>query len=453
MAGGKWESQNKVLNGAYVNVETDTLVAAGIDSRGRVAIPVEASWGEPLSKVKVTPLTDFKAVFGKELKEMPYLREALKGNGGITAFILNGKDGEKAKSTAEADLKVMARFPGAAGNGLTVSKTFLVGDEDETLIEINEYHDGLLISTGVHEVESGEEGELKPLKINGAATEIEVTFTAQVDETVTLSGGTDGTITNASWTAFLEMIDGENVKAFTAYPEDDTVKDIVAAQVKVWRDGKGKKLVVAMADYAQADYEGVISIINGVTLSGDIYVTPEQAASWYAAAYANAGPDSLTAKEYPGAIDCDRMPDEDLILEKLKGNVTFIYEEGADGLDKIIVESDINTLTSFTPKKNRDFSKGKILRAMDHLVINIQHIWNRYFKGKIANTAERRELFKAQLLSAVIEPMERMEMFEEPVLPDDIIMSRGHEKDAVVADVYVKFADAAEKLYVTVHAG
>ena len=39
MAGGKWETQNKVRPGAYINFETNDLNTLGVDSAGAVAFP------------------------------------------------------------------------------------------------------------------------------------------------------------------------------------------------------------------------------------------------------------------------------------------------------------------------------------------------------------------------------------------------------------------------------
>lgn len=40
MAGGNWETQNKVRAGAYNNFETNDIVTTGLDSRGAVVIPL-----------------------------------------------------------------------------------------------------------------------------------------------------------------------------------------------------------------------------------------------------------------------------------------------------------------------------------------------------------------------------------------------------------------------------
>lgn len=445
--GGKWETQNKELNGAYVNIETDSLVVKGIDSRGKAAIPVHLDWGEPYEVTEVSPTTDFIGTFGKELKDIPELLHALKGNSKLYAFNLASKDGKTATATATAEgatVTATALKPGTIGSNLTVT----VVPSPNLSAVITVYLNGMQVEQFTTLVSSTD----SPITITAKLVKVEIGISDEVgltDEiTLKLEGGVSGTVTGESWTEFLKAIDKLNVKAFSAAPEEESVKTIITAQVKTWRDDEGKMVVASLPDFAEADFEGVRSMLNGVYLK-DGFVDKEMLVHFDAAAYANAGPDSLTYKTYPGAVGVEPLSKDELIKAKREGHLTWVMDFGADGFDRVVLESDINTLTTFTPKKNQDFRKGKIVRAMDHMTINIQHIWARYFIGKVNNNEDGRKLFKGSVFSAVLAPMENLEMIEGASI-DDIEVSQGEEKDAVVAVIGVKFIDAMEKLYVTV---
>ena len=446
--GGKWETQNKELNGAYVNIETDSLVVKGIDSRGKAAIPVHLDWGEPYEVTEVSPTTDFIGTFGKELKDIPELLHALKGNSKLYAFNLASKDGKKSKANHSADdgltVTVEASKPGALGNKVTVAVEPAPGGQ----LIITEYLDGMQVKQANVEIKADATEEIV---LQLTTVIIQAGSGASLAEAVALKleGGVSGTVTGESWTEFLKAIDKLNVKAFSAAPEDESVKTIITAQVKTWRDDEGKMVVASLPDFAEADFEGVRSMLNGLYLK-DGFVDKEMLVHFDAAAYANAGPDSLTYKTYPGAVGVEALSKDELIKAKREGHLTWVMDFGADGFDRVVLESDINTLTTFTPKKNQDFRKGKIVRAMDHMTINIQHIWARYFIGKVNNNEDGRKLFKGSVYSAVLAPMENLEMIEGASI-DDIEVSQGEEKDAVVAVIGVKFIDAMEKLYVTVN--
>ncbi|MGM7683545.1 phage tail sheath C-terminal domain-containing protein [Cytobacillus sp. Hm23] len=435
MAGGHWETQNKVRPGAYINFETNDLVATGIDSKGTVVIPLMLDWGETGKFLKVSPNTKFKELFGKDLADIRAIQEAFKATGDVIVYNLNG-EGDKATAT-NGSFTATAIYGGTDGNKISV-KVEAGLDGGAT---VKTYFDGSQVDS--QKVETGTELTSNPY----------VSFSGDLpsaDATLTLAGGTTVAATNDSYSVLATGLDTQNFKTISIGTDDDTVKLLFSLKVKQWRENEGKNVTFVTNNYNAADHEGVVSVKNGVYLDGDNFISAKEAVYWYGAAYANAITNSLTHAEYPGAIDCERMGHDEIVEALQDGHIVFTYDQGADGVDRIVVEQDINTFRSFTQKKNQDYRKNKIVRQMDIVSNNVQHIYKRFYIGKVDNHENGRNSFKGQIMKVVLDPLVRRGAIE-PYNPDDIVIVQGAEKDAVVASLGVKFIDAMEKLYMTVN--
>ncbi|MEC1373415.1 phage tail sheath C-terminal domain-containing protein [Heyndrickxia oleronia] len=434
MAGGFWETQNKVRPGAYVNFETNALVATGLDSRGAEVVPIKADWGETGKFIKVSPNTKFKEKFGKSLDELIPIREAFKGTGEVIVYNLNGK-GEKAKAT-NGTFTVTAIHGGSDGNKIVV----MVAPELEGGATVKTFFDGNPVDS--QEVISSV--ELKPNAYVAFSGELPTSET-----TLTLKDGTTVAATNESYSDLAAGLDSQRFKTIAIGTDDDSIKLLFSLKIKQWREQEGKNVTFVTNDYKAADHEGVVSVLNGVMLDGGEELAAKESVYWYGAAYANATTNSLTYAEYPGAIDCERLSHDEIVKALQDGHIVYTYNEGADGVDKVVVEQDINTFRSFTPIKNQDFRKNKIVRQMDIVSNNVQHIYSRFFIGKVDNDENGRNLFKGQIMTVILDPLVRRGAIE-PYDPDDIHLQQGAEKDAVLASMGLKFNDAMEKLYMTV---
>ncbi|MEK4712240.1 phage tail sheath C-terminal domain-containing protein [Sporosarcina sp. FSL K6-5500] len=433
MAGGNWETQNKDLSGAYINFETDSLAVAGLDSRGAEVVPLTLDWGKVGEFIKVSPDTKFEETFGKDLKDLKKIREAFKGTGNVIVYNLNG-EGDKATATS-GTFVATAVHGGKDGNELSV--TVAIGLSGNATVRT--FFRGARVDSQV--VETTQELVANPY----------VSFSGELpdaDATLTLKGGTTITAMNDSYATFAAGLDSQIFKTIAIGTDDESVKLLLSLKVKQWRENEGKNVALITNDYNDADHEGVISIKNGVYV-GEEFISAKDAVYWYGAAYANAITNSLTYAEYPGATDVERLPHEEIVKAKREGHVVFIYNEGADGLDRMVVESDINTFRSFTPKKNQDFRKGLIVRQMDIMGNNIKHIYSRNFIGKVKNHGNGRNLFKGSIMKEVLDRLVRQEAIE-PYDTEDIVIREGDTKDAVLVTLGVKFVDAMEKLYMTV---
>lgn len=434
MAGGIWETQNIVRPGAYINFESNTPAVAGLDSAGTLVIPLSLDWGVSGQFVEVSPKTVFKSLLGKSLDNLKEIREAFKATGNVLIYNLSG-EGNKATVTSTT-FATTAKYGGTDGNKITVVVT--KGLTDYT---VKTFFEGTQVDSQV------------------VATEAElvandyVTFSGTLpaaDASMTLTGGTTVASTSESYAAFATALETQNFKVVAVSTDDESIKLLMALKVKQLREEQGKNVTLVVNDYNAADYKGTVSVLNGVTLTGGEVLTASKALYWYAGAYAAATTNSLTYAEYPGAIDVERLGHDDIVAALKDGHIVFTYDAGADGLDRIVVEQDINTFRSFTPEQNQDFRKNKLVRTMDIIANNTQHIYSRFFIGKVTNNITGRNLFKGQLMTVVLDPLVSRGAIDAYV-PDEITVVQGAEKDAVVVVMPIKFNDAMEKLYMTVN--
>ncbi|EPD52757.1 hypothetical protein HMPREF1210_01137 [Paenisporosarcina sp. HGH0030] len=428
MAGGNWETQNKVRPGAYINFETNDLVAAGLDSAGPVVIPLALDWGEVGKFIKVTSNSKFKELFGKSLGDITPIREAFKATGQVIVYNLNGV-GSKATATS-GTFVTTAKHGGVDGNKIRVTVTVGLGGTST----VKTFYDGDQVDSQV----VANTSELVPNAF--------VSYTGALpvaDATLTLAGGTTVTATNESHATAVSGLDTQDFKVVAVGTTDDTIKLLYALKVKEWREQQGKNVTLVTNNFNSADHEGVNSVLNGVTLEGNEVLTAKESLYFYAGAYANATTNSLTYVEYPGAIDSERKTHDEIVQALQDGHIVYTFNNGS-----VVVEQDINTFRSFTQEKSKDFRKNKIVRAMDIISNNTQHVFSTFFIGKVTNDANGRDLFKQQLMKVVLDPLVQSASID--YVTEDIAIFEGNDKDAVVVNMGIEFNDAMEKLYMTV---
>ena len=429
--GGKWELQNKVRPGAYFNFESNNLNTMGLDSAGALVIPAKFNWGEVGKFIKVGTGTRFTEAFGKSLAEIVPIREAFKATGNVYVYNLNG-EGTKASATSDT-FKATAVHGGSDGNKIQVTVT--VGLDEST---VRTFFDSEQVS--IQKVTNGSE----------LAANAYVSFEGDLplnDVTLNLTGGTTVEATNEHFSDFVSALDALEFKVVAFGTDDPTIKALLSLKVKEFRENAGKNVTFVTNDYNAADHESTISVKNGVYIEGNEHLPADKALYGYAAAYAASTVNSLTYSKYPGAIDCEPLTHDEIVAALNAGHIVFTKNHG-----DVVVEQDINTFRSFTPKKNQQFRKGKIVRGMDIIQNNIQYIFTKYFIGKVNNDpdGEGRDLFKKEIMKSVLDPFQRAGVIGSYV-PEDIQIQQGDESDAVFVEMDLFFVDAMEKLYVRVN--
>lgn len=433
MAGGRWTRQNKIRPGAYINFRGKRDTSVPLGERGTASIPLVLPWGPEKKIVEVNIDDDLLDVLGISITDKAALliREALKKAKTLLIYRLN--IGDKAKATL-TNLTVTAKYSGIKGNKITI--VIQKNIDDPTLFEVITLFEGSRIDLQV--VRS-----ISELKSN-SCVEFSGTGDLQATSGLILNGGTDGIVTNSDYTDYLTAVELFEFNTIGITSKDASIKAIVTNFVKRLREQDGRAVQVVLENYPEADYEGVISVKNGVILPDEV-INCDKAVAFVTGATAGAGINkSNTYAEYDGAIDVDIKYTNKEIEKALKnGEIVFTKSNG-----RIIIEQDVNTLKTFTNDKTKDFRKNRVMRVLDSINNTVKLLWEIRYTGKGDNNVDGRNLFKKDIIKT-LELMQKMNALEN-VVPEDVIVERGDDKDSVITMISVQPVDAMEKLYMDV---
>lgn len=433
MSGGNWTEQNKVLPDTYINYSGEGANPSTIGERGTVGLPLAFPWLPEQTIVRIggKEAAQLYAEFGKPAL---LIREAAKKAATICLFRLN--KGTKAAVTL-GGLTATAAYSGTYGNGFSVSVESVVD-------QAGKFH--VVTWRGSVELERQSVSAVSALKnsewIAFSKTGADDTLTATAG--MPLTGGSDGTVTNADHVKALEAFEMQQLGAIACPSSEADIKTLYISFAKRMVSQEGSYLQVVVADSVTADFEGVISVKNGVILEDTTTVSNVMATAYVAAATA-ACPlsESLTNAPYVGAVDVDtrytRTQQEDFARS---GQIVFLPP--AQGGTLATIQKDINSLTTFTETKTYALSKNKIIRTLFYICTAITALGSRY-KGVMPNNEDGR----AQLKAAVLELFRELEKKSvlRDVSPDDITVEAGKLIDAVVIDYTIRPVDVMETFY------
>ena len=270
---------------------------------------------------------------------------------------------------------------------------------------------------------------------------------------VTLAGGTNGTVSDATYKNYRDAIKAYNWNTM-AIPQDASsqTQDFITF-IESQRDTFGKK-VQAVLYNVEADYEGIISVAQGYKTT-DETISPTTFVAYVAGLTAGANPnESNTYHVIPGAVSIV-YPNgvtpygNEEIIEGLQ-NGKFILSTRQDGA--VVVEQDINTLHTFTPDKGYAFSKNRVIRTLDEINNSVSLIFERSYVGKVNSNDDGRNIFKADIIN-YLNSLQNISAIQNFDPTTDIQIYAGEAIDAVVVDLAVQPVDSMEKLYMTVMVG
>lgn len=460
MAGGTWTRQNKVRPGAYINTEGRQTVIGTDGVTGTVLLPVKVSWGPEGVPVEVNGTTNFLQTFGKTLDdpELLLVRETLKNASTVKTVRLSG--GVKAETEPTSGIKAEALYSGTTGNKINlqvyvkpgagadylVIETYLKytsnGEESETLV----YSQSVKMAK-----DSSDDNVLPDVQAFSDNPFVQITALAMpVDKVnLVLSGGT--TIDSTTTDKLIEVMETTEFN-FAAWPGETGAEELINV-IRKLREDEGKKVQLVIGApitptgnvVVGADYEGIIQVANGVVLSDGTEISPYQATAYVAGASAKAGvSSSLTYSTYQGSVESTPKYNNEKIIDLLQsGYMVFVDKRGV-----AVIEQDINSLVTITGTKGDNFKKNRVLRTLDFIANDSKKSFEDNFIGKVNNTIDGRELFKADRISA-FDALQGQGAIQEFV-PDDIVVEEGIQREGVYLHVDIQPVDAMEKLYMTV---
>lgn len=499
MAGGIFNTMNKARPGAYINFKTTPEEVSYIGERGIVTMALPLHWGgeNKLIELSANDLRDGNSLskVGLVNTESDALLLNLLLQNCTTAKLYNTyKNGVKATATltvpdtyvltsdteiisgktyytrsgtgttedpyeytvvASPDVSdiatyyeklsgvtVTAKHPGTFGNKIAIVVTDM-----QNFFVVETYANGYYVETQkVTDAQSLVSNDYVDFVTDGRI------LTAT--NSILLSGGSDGTLMDGSeyltqekYFGLLKATKFHTIGSNTT-SEEDKVKIIQFIEDMRDKEGKYVQGVVANAEPANANYEGIINVVNGVILNDGTTISAADFVAWVTGATAGASiAESLTGMIVPNAIGIVDPLNNDEIIEGLN-NGKFILSLNQNGTVK--VEKDINSLHTFVSGgKDYDFSKNRVIRELDEIGSNIEDIWEQTYLGKVSANAEGRELFKSSLINLLTEL--RDEGAIQAFNTDSIIVEQGPDIDSVIASIAVQPLDSMEFLYMTVN--
>lgn len=446
MAGGTFKSQNKIRPGAYINFKGVARPLSSLGTRGVVTMPVAMSWGAEVTELLSTDLID-----GKSLPKIGYtafdeqsqvFREALKHCYKAIIYRLD-TGGTKASATL-APLTATAKYAGIVGNEIAVS-VVANGDKFDVITFFRGIERDRQTATTVEELVPNDY-----VVFSGTGDLV-------ANAGVTLTGGENGTVSQASYDNYLNVIKTYKWNTM-GIPQD--VQDIdpninpsIITFITHMRENLGKK-VQAVLYNADADYEGIITVNQGYKTLTET-VSPTTFVAYVAGL--TAGSNVNTSNTYhviDGAVSIvypEGVPpygDEE-IEEALKAG-KMVLSTRQDGV--IVIEQDINTLHTFTPDKGYIFSKNRVIRTLDEINNSIALLFERSYIGKVDNNDDGRNIFKSDVINYLngLQDISAIRNFDSTT---DIQVYAGEAIDAIVVDLAIQPVDSMEKLYMTVTVG
>ena len=433
MAGGIFSKQNKIRPGVYQNIKSNKLRTSENGVSGVVAIALDLDFGKEEAITKIETETDIYEKLGYNLddEKVLLLKEILKETSTILVYRLNG--GEKATATVDEDKTITAVYGGTKGNSISVVITTNV--EDTSYYDVITYYEGARVdSQTIKNYEEFKENGYIKITGEGAISKT---------DTVTLANGSSSSVTEeVGYPKFLEALELEEYNYIAYCGTTDATKALIVTFVKRMNDKEGIRVKAVMGDYA-ADYEKISTIENGVILEDGTKLTNAQCAAYFAALSSVSDINqSNTYAPYKGAIDANpRLNNSDTEKALKAGKIVFTRRND----DSVVIEQDINSLTTFTVEKNSDFSKNRVVRALDGVASDTKHIIEQYYIGKISNNVDGRNVVRASIINNIKEKQDRgaFQNFTE----EDVTVEPGNSIDSILIKAYLQPVDSIEKIY------
>jgi hypothetical protein len=430
LGGGTFTVQNKVLPGAYINFVSLATATATLSDRGYATMPLELDWGIEGEVFEVTN-ADFQKnsmkIFGYDYtnEKLKGLRDLFKNITTLFAYRLNG-DGVKASNTFAT-----AKYAGTRGNDIKIQVQ--VNVDDDSLFDVNTY-------LGTVMVDSQTVAKAADLVANDYVvfkSSAELSSTAGTP----LEGGTNGNVTGTNHQAYLDKIESYSFNAMGVVTTENTIKSLYDAFCKRMRDEVGAKFQVILYNKA-SDYEGVINVKNKTSDEG---WSEASLVYWVTGISAGCAVNkSNLNKVYDGefAINVDYTQTQ--LTKAIQAGEFTLHQVG----DDIRVLEDINSLVTETETKAYIFKDNQTIRVIDQIANDIAVLFNTKYLGAVPND----EAGRISLWADIVKHHEQLQDIRaiENFTDEDVKVSQGDTKKAVVVQDAVTVVNAMAKLYMTV---
>ena len=441
MAGGTWTSQNKVRPGVYIRFTSSRGLGITVGERGTVTICEPMSWGPVGQVMTVEAGADMTPFCGYDITapQAQFLNEIFKGSNRTpapnTLLLYRPTATGSAQATATTGvLTATAMYPGVRGNDITIVITEVV--DDEGTFTVSTVVDGNIVDeqTGAN---------VSDLVANDWVT-WSGTGALAATVGVPLTGGADGTVQSSAYSAYLTAIEPYKFDIMIYDGSDSTVQDAMVAFIKRLADENGQYSQLVASGLTNPDSRYVIDLESGVTLSSGVELTAQQATWWLGGAEAGARYNqSLTYASYPGAIACTPvMTNSQYIAAINAGQIVFFADD-----NEVRIETDINSLTTFTPDITNVYRKNRVMRLCNTIANDIYKQFSQNFIGVVNNNEQGRALFQAAIVGYLLDIQGNQGI--QNFSAEDVEVLPGTDIDAIIVNVVLQAVDSVEKIYMT----
>lgn len=441
MPGGIWTSQNKVLPGVYIRFKTGTALGLTVGERGVVTICEPMSWGPVAQVTTVTLTTDVTPITGYDITapQNQFLQEMFKGTNRTSApttillYRPTASGSAQAKVTT-GELTATAVYPGARGNDISLIITELT--EPESTFTVSTVVDGAI-------VDQQTAAQISELVANAWVT-FSGTGALAATTGAALTGGADGTVQSAAYSAYLTAIEPYKFDIMVYDGTDSTVQTALLSFIKRVNENNGQYCQLVASGLSNPDSRYVININSPVTLSDGTELTPQQVTWWAGGASAGAlYNQSLTYAQYPGAVSTTMQTVDQFTQAVQAGNFVLFAENGV-----VKVMQDINSLTTYTEDIGQVYSKNRVMRLCNTIANDIFQQFSESFIGVVNNNEQGRARFQAAIVGYLQEIQDNQGI--QNFTSDDVEVLAGSAIDAIVVNVAIQAVDSVEKIYMTI---
>jgi hypothetical protein len=487
MSGGIWNASDAgntaTRPGVYINFLSQAQEGASLGSSGTVAIIGTADWGLVNGITSVTSELEVDEAFGTGGTMNLLARQALRGGAArvkgyrISLAAVDAKASitlnDGAGSPAAA-VVLTAKYEGARANSFEVSVAVNANDASKKDLTITEGGKVLEIFTHTDNDDlvsqiSGQNTAVNPSRYATAALSGAANRSLGDLAATAMSGGNSGTaVTATEFSAALAALETQDWDLLI--PSDTvntTIQTSVRAYVSRLRD-EGRKVIAvmggqsvagmsaanvateftAMKSNAQssaiANHEGVVMVFPGIVdeVSG-ANLSGAQSAARVAGMISLGGFASSITKHPSGAVEVTaRLTNAD-IKSGLQAGLCLLTAQGGQA----VVESGINTLTTYTATKNRDFRKIRVVRALDAVAQTVSSALDTSVIGYVNNDATGR-LYTMGLISNALD-LFRTAGAIEPGFTVEPTPGTTPDSDEFFVTISVTPIDSVEKIFIT----
>lgn len=432
LGGGTFVAQNKILPGAYINFVSLASASATLSDRGVATMPLELDWGVENEVIEVNVSSeDFQKstvkLFGYDYthEKMKGLRDLFKNITTLYAYRLNG-GGTKAENTFAT-----AKYSGVRGNDLNI--VIQINADDKSKFDVQ-----TVLETSVVDTQTvSSAADLIANDFVVFKKEAELAATAGMP----LSGGENGVVDGDAHQSYLDKIETYSFNSLGVVTTDDTIKSLYENFCKRLRDEVGAKFQAVIYKKA-ADYEGIINVKNKVIDDG---WDESSLVYWVTGIAAGCAVNkSNLNKTYDGEFTVDVNYTQTQLTDAISAGEFTLHQVGSD----VKVLEDVNSLVTTSDTKGDIFKDNQTIRVIDQIANDIAVLFNTKYLGVVPND----EAGRISLWTDIVKHHQQLQDVRaiENFSDEDVTVSQGNTKKAVVVNDAVTVVNAMAKLYMTV---